>query len=191
VDRQLSALANGRIVKSPRRGLSSNGTGVSTASSTPMMRLTKMATAALASTGLTMVSAQRGVCSHARGVATAVDLVCYRPSDDAIVVVEVKCGFHGVRRKPARLNGKDAFLSSPLTSCPDTALHRHLAQLAVTRHMFASERTTLNVLSKECGIGSGGVDAVLLYASEGDVELVTLPVWWRDRADTLLRKCAQ
>lgn len=187
VDRQLSALANGRKVPSPRRALTESSSRSATGPS--LLRLTKLAVAALDSVGLTMVCAQRGVCSHSKRMATAIDLVCHRASDDALVVVEVKCGFHGVRRQPARLRGREMLLGPPLSRCLDTALHRHLAQLTITRHLFAAERTTHTTLREQCDVGTGGIDALLLYASDDDVELVALPDWWRERAEKIVRQC--
>jgi len=74
---------------------------------------------ALKAEGLQRVRAQVAVADVERRVATAVDFVCYRPVDDAVVLVELKCGFES---------------SDPVW----LAKHErsHALQLAVTKHLF-------------------------------------------------------
>lgn len=74
---------------------------------------------ALKAEGLQRVRAQVAVADVERRVATAVDFVCYRPADDAVVLVELKCGFES---------------SDPVW----LAKHErsHALQLAVTKHLF-------------------------------------------------------
>jgi hypothetical protein len=75
--------------------------------------------AALRKEGLRRVRAHVPVADVERGVATAVDCVCYREADDAVVLIELKCGFEHT--------DKDWIESYEKT---------HGLQLAVTERLF-------------------------------------------------------
>ena len=103
--------------------------------------LTKMALAAFAEQNLEPVFAQRAVCSARVG--TAADLIAYCPETNQIVVVELKCGHDHGRRAPAEKGGLPCKMKGPLKAALDTVLHRHLAQLTVTREMLIREAETM------------------------------------------------
>jgi hypothetical protein len=74
---------------------------------------------ALKAEGLQRVRAQVAVADVDRRVATAVDFVCYRPADDAVVLIELKCGFES----------SDPSWLAKQERC-------HALQLAVTKYLF-------------------------------------------------------
>lgn len=74
---------------------------------------------ALKAEGLQRVRAQVAVADADRRVATAVDFVCYRPADDAVVLIELKCGFES----------SDPVWLAKQERC-------HALQLAVTKYLF-------------------------------------------------------
>ena len=147
--------------------------------------LTKLALIALHEHGLVPVVAQRGCCSELCKIATAADVICYEPSSSKLVVVELKCGHSGSKTAAAQLSGKACSMNAPLRKAPDNVLNRHLAQLAVTRELFANEATTLSRLN-DLGVASV-VGAVLLYVNEENCELFSLPAWWSERAPRILQ----
>ena len=65
---------------------------------------------------------------------------------------------------------------------PDTVLNRHLAQLAVTRHLLVAEHQTqfktMNITE---------VRGLLIYANDSGVDAYNLSQWWIDRAAAILR----
>jgi hypothetical protein len=75
---------------------------------------------ALKAEGLQRVRAQVAVADVDRRIATAVDFVVYRPSDDAVVLIELKCGFE---------SSDSAWLAKQERA--------HAVQLAVTKRLFA------------------------------------------------------
>lgn len=86
---------------------------------TKMHPYTAKLLSALKAEGLQRVRAQVAVADADRRVATAVDFVCYRPADDAVVLIELKCGFES--SDPAWLAKQER--------C-------HALQLAVTKYLF-------------------------------------------------------
>lgn len=147
--------------------------------------LTKLALIALHEHGLVPVMAQRGCCSELCKIATAADVVCYETSSSKLVVVELKCGHSGSKTAAAVDGGRACKMHGPVSSAADNVLNRHLAQLAVTRELIASEVTTLAKLN-DLGIASA-VGAVLLYVNEDGCELFSLPTWWSERAPRMLQ----
>ena len=135
VDSQVSRLAN--CTKNKRN-------------SSKMLNLTRMVFTALSVRGLEPVMGQRAVCSQFFRVGTAADIICYDTTNNAIVVVELKCGFQVARTAAAIEDGNACNMKGPLCKVSDSILHRHLAQLAVTHHMFVSETKTIAKLK---GIG--------------------------------------
>lgn len=147
--------------------------------------LTKLALIALHEHGLEPVVAQRGCCSEQCKIATAADVICYEASNSRLVVVELKCGHSGSKTAPALSGGKHCYMDGPCSSAYDNTLNRHLAQLAVTRELFANEANTVTKLN-DLGISSV-VGAALLYVNEESCELFSLPKWWSDRAPRILQ----
>lgn len=151
-------------------------------------RLTKMVLTGLASRGLEPVVAQRAVISETHRLGTAADILAYDKKANHLVVVEVKCGFDNGRQAAAVRNGKACKLAAPLRRASDCNVHRHLAQLTVTRHLFLREKQTLDRLG-ELGV-ERDVGAVLLYANDEGVEFYPLTEWWVRRAGKVLTAIA-
>ena len=149
----------------------------------PKFRLTRMAVAALKKVGLEPVVAQRAVASGKLG--TAADLLCFHKKNDQLVVVEVKCGFTGVRHAPATKEGRRCKMRAPLSQVEDTALNRHLAQLVVTREMLSRDKAVAGKL-KELGLDTE-LGAILLYLDDETAQLFPLPDWWLRRGAKLLK----
>lgn len=147
-----------------------------------MMRMTRMTFAALAHHGLVPVDAQRVVVDGKRRLATAVDIVCQRGTDE-LVLVELKAGYAGSRTAAALWGGRPCFMKGPLAKARDSVLHRHLAQLAATTALFRSETGTMQALKRK---QVTTVSAALLYVNEQGSELHALPDWWARRATKLL-----
>lgn len=147
--------------------------------------LTKLALVALHEHGLVPVVAQRGCCSVLCKIATAADVICYEPETSKLVVVELKCGHSGSKTAAAQSSGHACVMQSPLGKAADNVLNRHLAQLAITRELFANENDTLSKLN-DLGVASV-VGAVLMYVNEENCELFPLPTWWSDRAARVLQ----
>ena len=157
---------------------------VNSGSKTPAkFRLTRMAVAALKKVGLEPVVAQRAVASGKLG--TAADILAYHAKNRRLVVVEVKCGYGGVRHAPATKDGKKCKMRAPLSQVTDCALHRHLAQVAATRQMLLGDK---DVTKKLEALGlDGTLDAIVLYLDDNDAELFELPEWWERRGAKLLK----
>ena len=156
---------------------------VNSGSKTPAkFRLTRMAVAALKKVGLEPVVAQRAVASGSLG--TAADLLCFEKKHKRVVVVEVKCGF-SERHAPATKEGRRCKMRAPLSQVEDTALHRHLAQLAVTREMLLRDKAVTGKL-EELGLDTE-LGALLLYLDDESAELFELPDWWKRRGAKLLK----
>lgn len=167
VDRQLTAIANATEKSNARR-----------------FCLTTLALASLESYGLSPICGQRGVRHQRSHIATAVDLMCIHRERRELWLVELKCGFEGVRSQPGKLRGKDATFLGAFKQCSDTAEHRHMAQLAMTYLMFRSEQSTLRQLEAQHDISR--VRACVLYLCESGVDFVELPDWWRKRAGKMI-----
>jgi len=163
VDRQLTSIANGTFK-----------------TNTYKHELTNVALAVLKTHELTPICGQRGV--YNRGIATAVDFVCVRRNE--LWLVELKCGFEGVRSTPGTYRGKEASFHGRFSACKDSAEHRHMAQLAATVAMFERETQTLSKLHSEHDVDT--VKACVLYVCESGADLVPLPAWWRSRGRFLL-----
>lgn len=135
VDRQISSWADGRRLKKPHP-------------------LTAAVVEALGRLGLAPICGQLAV---RRGrLATAADLVCASVAGD-VVVIELKCGYVQQRETPVgRLR---------LFKAADCALHRHLAQLAVTTALAEADRGVAGALRS---LG-GTVRGLLVYASSEGV----------------------
>ena len=152
-------------------------------------RLTKMVLAGLASRGLEPVAAQRAVISEAHRIGTASDIMAYRKKTNKLVVVELKCGYSNGRTAAAvNHDGKACKMHAPLSGAWDSNVHRHLAQLAVTRELFVREKNTLDRLG-ELGL-EREVDGVLMYADDEGVEFFELTDWWVKRGSKLLNAIA-
>lgn len=147
--------------------------------------LTRLALSALKARGLEPVLAQRGVCSVKHRVATAADLVCFEQDTNRLVVVEIKTGFSHGREESAQVAGKPCKLQAPLHRADDTSLHRHLAQLCVTRELLVREKTTMTRLAE---LGVDGVDGVLLYLDNDEACFYELDAWWRERAPKVIQQ---
>jgi hypothetical protein len=148
-------------------------------------RLTKMVLSGLAIRGLEPVMAQRAVASQAHRVGTAADFVCFDKEANQLVLVELKCGHdHGITAPTVNGKGRACKMVGPLEKASDCVLHRHLAQLAVTRELFVREADTL------ARMGDLGLDqevgGVLMYARDSGVEFHALEGWWRSRAGKVL-----
>lgn len=146
-------------------------------------RLTRMAVAALKKSGLEPVVAQRAVASGVLG--TAADILAYHAKEKRLVVVEIKCGFTDVRHAPATKDGRRCKMRAPLAQVVDSALHRHLAQLAATREMLLRDKAVVGKL-KELGLDSD-LGAILLYLDDETAERFELPEWWARRGAKLLK----
>lgn len=167
VDSQLSQIANGKR-----------------SASASCMRLTQMVLRALTLKKYRLVCGQRAVCSPSDGIGTAVDLVCVDDATNALVLLELKCGFDGNRQDVVQVGGRVQKLRAPLTNAADCAYHRHILQLAVTSKMFDAEVDTRRAL-KDAGVES--VRAELVYACDADVEFIGLDSWWSSRAGVVLQ----
>ncbi len=157
---------------------------VNSGSKTPAkFRLTRMGIAALKKVGLEPVVAQRAVASGKLG--TAADIVAYHKKENRLVIVEVKCGFSDVRHAPATKNSRKCNMRAPLAQVADCALHRHFAQLLVTREMLARDKEVKDKL-KDLGLETD-LSAVLLYLDDDSAEIFELPEWWVRRGAKLLK----
>lgn len=137
-----------------------------------MLKLTRLFFSALKYHGLAPVGSQRVVIDRARGIGTAVDVVCTRGKHE-LVLVELKTGFGGDRAQSA-----GTYMQPPLGKAKDCHINRHFAQLATTMHLFKQEESTLaKLLSK----GIDQVSGCVLYV-DGDLsEKFELPAWWEKR----------
>ena len=152
--------------------------------SSRMLSLTRLVFAALDQRGLEPVMGQRGVCSEAVRVGTAVDIVCFDRAKSNLVLVELKCGCSGWRTAAALSGGKACLMRGALKRAPDTTLNRHLAQLAATHGMFMREAKTLAKLGN---LGILGIDGLLLYANDRGVDCYQLDKWWTNSATKIVK----
>ena len=142
-----------------------------------MLKLTKLTFNALAYHSLVPIDAQRVVIDRARGIGTAVDVVCMRGAHE-LVLVELKTGFGGDRTQSA-----GTCMQTPLVKAKDSHINRHFAQLAVTMHLFNREAGTL---AKLLAKGVDKVSGCVLYV-DGDVsEKFELPQWWERRGERIV-----
>ena len=172
VDAQVSRLANLTFEKR---------------STSKMLNLTKLVFAALAVRGLEPIMGQRAVCSQLHRVGTAADIVCYDGANNAVVVVELKCGHSGARTAAAVKCGQPCVMQSPLQKAADSTLHRHMCQLAVTHHLLTKEA---NLITKLNNMGVESVQGALVYANDASVDVYPLESWWIKRASRILTKLA-
>ena len=150
--------------------------------------LTKMALSALSKRGLEPVCAQRVVVSEKHRIGTAADIVAYSKKENSLVIVELKTGFDHGRKAAAEKNGVKCKMGKPLQKVNDCVVNRHLAQLAVTRHLFVQEKKTVTRLG-ELGLEQD-VQGILLYVNDEGAEFYTLPDWWKKRSGKLLEALA-
>ena len=71
-----------------------------------------------------------------------------------------------------------------LKAALDTVLHRHLAQLTVTREMLIREAETMRRLG-DLGVDST-VEGLLMYVTDSGVESFPLSEWWVRRGARIL-----
>ena len=167
VDAQLTSIVNG--VRSKSR---------------TQLRLTRATLASLQFAKLKPVIAQRSVLYERHGdIASAADVIAMR-GDDELVIVELKTGHDNGRSAAATQRGVSQHMCNPLRRASDCVLHRHMAQLAATHHMFISERETMTRL-RELGITR--VSGVLLYVNDEAVDYIELTEWWTKKAASVLR----
>lgn len=175
IDRELSKFANSRI-----------GSIRSTRS---FHRLTRLAIAAIHAYGLRIVSAQHGVYHPNRRVATAVDLICVRESEQGdssfeIVLIEIKTGYDDHRMNSQGTRTTKQTMKAPLRTVEDSWCHRHMAQIASTWRMFVNDSELMNSLNVDANVTE--VSAMILYLTEKDIEMIPLPEWWARISETLL-----
>lgn len=146
-------------------------------------KLTRFVFNALEQAGLESLMGQRCVASAKHRLGTACDLVAFNKHTKEVVVVELKCGFRANVHLPATNSKKQPLnMASPCSTAADCILHRHMAQLAVTHHMLASEPGLMSELKK---MGVKGISAALLYANDSSTSLYSLPEWWRKRGKAI------
>lgn len=144
-------------------------------------KLTRFIFNALEQAGLEPVMGQRCVASAEHRLGTACDLVTFHKETKELVVVELKCGFRADIHLPATNSKKKQLnMNSPCSTAPDNILNRHLAQLAVTHHMLATEPGIVEKL------GVTGISACLLHANDSETTLYELPNWWKRRAKAIV-----
>ena len=148
-------------------------------------KFTTLAFSALAHAGLEPIIGQRVVLSRTHGIATAADMVCYHAASNALVVVELKCGFSGNRTLAATVHQTPQRMQAPCTGASDCVLHRHLAQLTVTRHLLATEPRLASQLKTKFGISQ--IRGSLLYVCDRDTQLHELGEWWQKRGAALVK----
>lgn len=138
------------------------------------LKLAKTAMSSLEQHGMIPLVAQRVVVDHNLGLASAVDVLALQ--GDALVLVELKCGFSGDRTRPVLSRSGCPFsLAAPLSKAADTIANRHLAQLTATLTLFCNETDTLKKVKK---LGVDTINAALLYVDGEGSELFFLPSWW-------------
>ena len=150
--------------------------------SSRMLVLSRHFFAYLASRNLTPICGQRGVCSAARRVGTAVDVVAFDAAKMSLVLLELKCGYSGDRTAPAFDQDGTCSMRGAVRRAADCVLNRHFAQLAATLALFTQESTTQARL-KQMGVSTS---AMLVYCSNDAVDAYELPRWWQRRGAALL-----
>ena len=177
VDKQLSAIVN---MTSKRLRLTDAAWKRGKFDGVGIYRLTSIALAALKHHGLRPVCAQRGVCNASQRCATAADVVCLREADRSLWLIELKCGFDGIRTKEAKRGRNVVRMRGPLADKADTHERRHMSQLCCTHRMFTSEDATLAALRTQHGVTA--VSGALLYVTDQAAELAPMTQWWRHAA---------
>ena len=183
---QGGGLKRGRAVDSQVSRLA--GASVSARNNAFKFKLSRIAFLALEVAGFEPVCGQRVVVDARRRIGTACDIICYQRSENALVVVELKCGFGGVRTLPACVNSKPQKLSPPCAGADDSILNRHLAQLTITKKLLENDRVFLAGLKKKFDIDA--IKGCLLYSCDRDSQLHVLPSWWARRANAILDRIA-
>lgn len=158
--------------------------GVQKRESASSYKMTRLAFSALTAGGMEPLAGQRVVVDSAKGIGTACDVVCWRERDNALVVVELKTGFAGNRTLPATLGSSACRMRAPCASATDCVLFRHMAQLATTRFLLASERELVRALKARFGIDS--IEGALLYVNGRDTSLYPLDGWWKRRSKAIV-----
>ena len=176
-------IKRGKAVDSQVSRLASAGVGKR--NSTSKFKMTRLAFAALEAAGLEPLTGQRVVVDQKSRIATACDIVCYSERENSLVVVELKTGYSGNRTLPATTRDRrPCQMFSPCSTAFDCVLNRHLAQLAVTRHLLASERKLTKELRDRFGINS--IKGVLLYTCDRDTAVYRLADWWTRRGSKIV-----
>ena len=165
------------------------GAGSSTREKSSKFKFTTLTFSALEKAGLEPLLGQRVVLSRKNGIATAADMICLHAASKSLVVVELKCGFSGNRTLPAVYKGRLQKMKAPCGGADDCVLNRHFAQLAVTRHLFATEPRLCSQLKKQFGITE--IRGVLLYVCDRDTQIHFLRNWWEKRGAALVEKLSQ
>ena len=168
VDAQVSRLASASVDK--RRG-------------SRMLRPSKRLFDTLKSKNISIVMGKRGVCSPFHRIGTEVDLVCYDEINDALVLVELKCGHTGCKLAGAVLGTHTCNMNGPLHKAVDNTLNRHMAQLAVTHRLFVNEKDTMEKLDQ---MGVREVKGMLVYTTDDEVSIYDLDKWWIQKASGIL-----
>lgn len=170
VDSQVSRLAN---------------TSQKTRNASNMLKLTRLVFSTCSVRKLVPIMGQRAVCCKGSRIGTAADLICYDTIRNALVVIELKCGHSGGRTTPFTKSGRVCKMNSPITKADDNIINRHLSQLAVTHHLFVSERSTIQMLHN---MGIQDVYGLLFYANDTAVDVYELEDWWVKKANAILQK---
>lgn len=170
VDDQLSKLVNGGKLAIMRQK--------------SMFKLTRMALSAMAKRGLDPVIAQRSLISEERRLGTAADIIAFHRKSNRLVVVELKCGYDHGRQAAAEKGGRPCKMQAPCSKAFDSNVHRHLAQLTVTRELLAREKETMTKVG-DLGIDQT-VDGLLMYVNDAGVEFYELDPWWQKKGSKLI-----
>lgn len=175
IDKELTKFANARV-----------GSVRSTRS---LHRLTRLAIAAIHGYGLRVVGAQHGVYHPNRRVASAVDLICVRESEQGdssfeIVLIEIKTGYDDHRMNSQGTRTTKQTMKAPLRTVEDSWCHRHMAQIASTWRMFVNDSELMNSLNVHANVTEAS--GMILYLTENDIEMIPLPEWWARVSDRLL-----
>ena len=179
-------MRRGRAVDSQVSRLA--GVGAKARKSASKLKFSNFAFSALDIAGLEPLLGQRVVLDKQLGIATAADMICYDVKKNALVVLELKCGYSGSRTEPARKRNTPQTMAAPCATATDCLLHRHMAQLASTHALLVGEAGFLKELKKKFGITS--VRGAQLYVNDESTELHELSAWWVKRGRALLRALA-
>jgi hypothetical protein len=167
VDAQLTRIINGKK-KPPSR----------------LYNLTSHCLSAFRNAKLRPVIAQYPVSSVYNRVGSAADVIAL-DEDDRLVVVEMKCGYHGDRSAVSYHPGtrREQHMRGVLSMAVDCVFHRHLCQLSATVAMLLEQQRTVGDLTS---MGVRGVTGLLVYLDGHTAELVPLPAWWQSRGECIL-----
>lgn len=168
VDRQLQKIINGEGTPPAR-----------------LFVLTRRTLEALSMHAMKPVLCQVVVADERLRIGTAVDVVCVR--GDSLILVELKCGYDGVRDAVHKRAGRPQRMGGPLAHAWDTNSNRHLAQMALTHHLFVSNAARVAAL-KAAGVER--TEACLLYINDTESSLYELPTWWATRGGALAKYVA-